>query len=150
MGLIWHGLPLLNIYYILSHSPLTTLSNNTFPHNLFQKVAYFSDQTNKFVVAQIIFPHFLMSMGNTFAIPQSQHQLDKCIKNPYCWNSTVHCQIFQLFFFFPECRLSDTCILSALSSSVILPSQMCQFSLYALILIRHLGFTFTLQIITFM
>lgn len=135
-----------NYTTFLSHSPLTILSNNTFPHNLFQRAAYFSGQTNKFVVAQIIFPHFLMSMDNTFAIPQSQHQLDKCIKNPHWWNSTAHCQIFQIFL---ECRLSATFVLSTLSSSVVLPHKMCQFSLYALILIRSLGFTFTLQTMIF-
>lgn len=135
-----------NYTTFLSHSPLTVLSNNSFPHNLLQRVTYFFGQTNKFVVAWIIFPRFLMSVDNTFAIPQSQHQLDKCIKHPA---GGIPLYTARFFNFFLECRLSATCILSSLNSSVVLPPQVCQFSLYTFTLIRHLGFNFTLQIIVF-
>lgn len=62
IGLVWHDHLLLKVHYIFITFS-TILSDNTSPQNLFQKVAYFSGQTNKFVVAWIIFPHFLNVYG---------------------------------------------------------------------------------------
>lgn len=62
IGLVWHDRLLLKVHYIFITFS-TILSDNTSPQTLFQKIAYFSGQTNKFVVAWIIFPHFLNVYG---------------------------------------------------------------------------------------